>query len=131
MSYLLDTDTCSAHLKSGALTHRMLQYSGRLHLSTVTLAELFTWAMRAKAPPHRLQGVLDLSKDVVVLDLTPDVARRFGEVHANLLDKGQAAPPMDLLIAATALVHGLTVVTHNHQHFKKIPGLSLDDWLVP
>jgi predicted nucleic acid-binding protein len=28
-------------------------------------------------------------------------------------------------------LHNLIVVTHNQQHFKKIPGLSLDDWLVP
>ena len=131
MSFLLDTDTCSAQLKSGALTHRLVQYSARLHISAITLAELYTWALRAKAPPHRLQGVVDLLNDVIVLELTPDVARRFGEVQASLLDIGQRAPHMDLLIAATALVHGLTVVTHNQQHFQKIPGLSLADWLVP
>jgi len=131
MSFLLDTDTCSAHLKSGALAHRLVQHTGRLHISVITLAELYTWALRAKAPPHRLQGVLDLLSDVAVLDVTPAVARRFGEVQALLLDLGQRAPHMDLLIAATAVVHGLTVVTHNQQHFMKIPGLSLDDWLAP
>jgi tRNA(fMet)-specific endonuclease VapC len=131
MSFLLDTDTCSAQLKSGALTHRLVQYSGRLYISAITLAELYTWALRAKASPTRLQGLLDLLSDVVVLDLTPDVARRFGEIQASLLDKGQRAPHMDLLIAATALVRGLTVATHNQQHFAKIPGLPLDDWLVP
>jgi predicted nucleic acid-binding protein len=131
MSFILDTDTCSAHLKSGALTHRLVQHSGRLYMSTTTLAELYTWALRANAPPRRLQGLLDLLDDVVTLDVTPDVARRFGEVQASLLDKGQRAPNMDLLIAATALVHGLTVVTHNQQHFRKIAGLPLDDWLVP
>jgi predicted nucleic acid-binding protein len=50
MSFLLDSDTCSAHLKSGALTHRIIQYSGRLHISVVTLAELYAWALRRKAP---------------------------------------------------------------------------------
>lgn len=131
MSFLLDTDTCSAQLKSGALAHRLGQYSGRLHISTITLAELYTWALRATAPPRRLQGVLELLNDVVVLDLNPDVARKFGEVQADLLDHGQRAPQMDLLIGATALIYGLTVVTHNQQHFAKIPGLPLDDWLVP
>jgi predicted nucleic acid-binding protein len=118
-------------LKSGALIHRFVQYSGRLHISTITLAELYTWALRAKAPPRRLQGILDLLNDVAVLDATPDVARKFGEVQAALLDKGERAPRMDLLIGATALVHGLTVVTHNQQHFSKLPGLMLDDWLIP
>ena len=131
MSFLLDADTCSAHLKSGALAHRLTQHSGRLHISVITLAELYTWALRTKAPPHRLQGVLDLLSDVAVLNMTADVARRFGEVQAKLLDQGQRAPHMDLLIAATGLAHGLTVVTHNQQHFTNIPGLFLDDWLVP
>ena len=131
MSFLLDTDSCSAHLKSGALAHRLAQYGGRLDVSVRTLAELYTWALRASAPAHRLQGLLDLLSDVAVLDLTPDVARRFGEVQALLLDKGQRASHMDLLFGATALVHGLIVVTHNQRDFATIPGLSLDDWLVP
>ncbi len=131
MSFLLDTDTCSAQLKSGSLTPRLLQYSGRLHVSVVTVAELYTWALRAKAPAHRLQGVIDLLDDFIILDVTPDVARRFGEVQVSLLDNGHRAPHMDLLIGATGLVHSLAVVTHNHQHFSKIPALPLDDWLVP
>jgi hypothetical protein len=40
MSFLLDTDTCSAHLKvPGFLTGRFLQYMGRLHVSTITMSE--------------------------------------------------------------------------------------------
>lgn len=131
MSFLLDTDTCSVHLKTGMLSHRLIQHAGRLHISVVTLAELFVWALRKKSPPHRLQGILDLLNDVVVLEVTPDVARRFGEVQAALRDAGQQLAPMDALIGATALVQGFTLVTHNRQHFSRIPGLALDDWLVP
>jgi tRNA(fMet)-specific endonuclease VapC len=69
--------------------------------------------------------------DVVVLDTTPTVAHRFGEIQAALVDVGHPAPQMDLLIAATALVHDLTLVTHNQQDFANIPGLRLDDWLIP
>ena len=36
----------------------------------------------------------------------------------------------DLFIAATALVHGLTLVTHNARHFQNVPDLTLEDWLV-
>lgn len=132
MSFLLDTDTCSAHLKQkGNLTHRFLQHMGRLHMSVVTLGELYTWALRANAPPQRLQSLADLLNDVQVLHVTEVVARKFGEVRAALLDAGQAIPEMDLLIGSTALVHNLTVVTHNTQDYANVPGLSLDDWLVP
>jgi len=132
MSFLLDTDTCSAHLKQkGNLTHKLLQFMGRLHVSVVTVGELFTWSLRAKAASQRLQSLLDFLNDVQVLDVTQPIARKFGEVQAALLDVGRPAPEMDLLIASTALVHNLTVVTHNTQDFVGIPGLSLDDWLAP
>jgi predicted nucleic acid-binding protein len=36
----------------------------------------------------------------------------------------------DLFIAATALVHGLTLVTHNTRHFQNLPGLEVADWLT-
>ena len=47
MSYLVDTDIISAHLRgTGIVTNRFLQYSGRLHVSVVTLAELKVWVLR-------------------------------------------------------------------------------------
>lgn len=132
MSFLLDTVTCSAHLKQrGNLTHRFLQYMGRLHMSVITVGELYTWALRARASPQRLQALLDLLADVQVLDITEPVARRFGEVRAALFDAGRHVPDMDLLIGATALVINLTVVTHNVQDYANIPGLATDDWLAP
>ncbi|MFO0818415.1 MAG: hypothetical protein U1A77_10770 [Pirellulales bacterium] len=46
MSFLLDTDICSAHIKQrGGLTHRLVQYAGRLHVSVIAVGELYTWAM--------------------------------------------------------------------------------------
>jgi tRNA(fMet)-specific endonuclease VapC len=132
VSFLLDTDTCSAHLKQkGAVTRKFLQYAGRLHVSVITLGELLTWALRAKAPPRRSQGIQTLLNDVTVLTVSEDIARQFGHLRAHLLDAGRPTPEMDLWIAATALVHGLTVVTHNTHDFAHIPGLTIDDWLVP
>jgi len=132
VSFLLDTDTCSAHLKNVAIvTSRFLQYTGRLHMSVITLGELYAWALRAKAPPRRKQSLLDLLNDTKVLIVDDDVARRFGEEQAMLLDAGLRAPGLDLFIASTALVQGLTLVTHNTKECAHVPGLTLEDWLVP
>lgn len=55
MSFLLDTDTCSAYVKGNPLVfNRFLQYGSRLAISTITLGELFTWALRAKAIRNQL-----------------------------------------------------------------------------
>lgn len=130
MSFLLDSDICSAHLKdSPALTTKLIQHSGRIYVSTVTVGELYTWVKRSAASAQRLRSLADFLNDTVVLDLTRPVAEKFGEIRAALLDAGRPAPDMDLLIAATALVHGLTLVTHNQQDFTHVPNLLLDDWL--
>ena len=55
MSFLLDTDICSAQMKAERRVHnRFIQYGGRLHLSAVTLGELFAWVGLALRP--RLAG---------------------------------------------------------------------------
>ena len=56
---------------------------------------------------------------------------QFGIIRAPLLDRGLPASGMDLMIAATALVHGQTLVTHNTPHYAHVPGLALADWLTP
>jgi tRNA(fMet)-specific endonuclease VapC len=132
VSFILDTDICSAFLKGNPVVwqHCML-HTGQLSVSVITVAELFTWALRAKAPPKRLQKLLDFLADVPVLDITAEVARRFGELDAGMLDAGKRSPPMDLLIAATAILHNLTVVTHNVKDFSHVTGLTAVDWLNP
>jgi predicted nucleic acid-binding protein len=45
--------------------------------------------------------------------------------------QGITVSPVDLMIGSIALVHDLTLVTHNTNDFRHIPGLRLDDWLTP
>jgi len=132
LSYRLDTDICSAYVKGYATVFgRFLQYGGNLHISTITLGELLTWGLRASAAPRRLTKIREFLELVSVLDVTPEVAWKFGEIRAALLDAGGRVPEMDLMIAASALVSNLTVVTHNTADFAQIHGLRLEDWLTP
>ena len=59
------------------------------------------------------------------------VREEFGNVKGELLRKGVSIPDVDLMIATAALVHDLTLVTHNTADFQNIPGLRLEDWLTP
>ncbi|HZW30176.1 MAG TPA: type II toxin-antitoxin system VapC family toxin [Isosphaeraceae bacterium] len=132
MSFLIDTDTCSAYVKGHQVVYnRFLQYAGRLHVSCITMGELYDWALRARASPKRLLSVDGLLNDVTVLNVDLVVARKYGELQAAFRDGGQPAPKLDLFIASTALIHNLTVVTHNTADFMNVPGLSIVDWLAP
>ena len=73
----------------------------------------------------------DLLPDVNVLQFDSDCAKEFGRVRGQLLQQGIPVSRMDLMIAAVALVHDLTLVTHNTADYQSIPELRLDDWLTP
>jgi tRNA(fMet)-specific endonuclease VapC len=130
--YLIDTDICSAHLRNvSVVTGHMLRHAGSLRISSLTLGELLSWTLRSKSPPKYHQGLLKFMSHVKVLDSDQATAWKFGEVRAHLLDRGSPVAAIDPMIAATALIHGLTLVTHNRQHFIKVPGLVIDDWTMP
>jgi predicted nucleic acid-binding protein len=98
----------------------MLHYGG-LNVSVITVGELLTWALRAQAPKGRLTGVQDLLKGTNVLDVTLSIAERFAQTRAGLLDRGISVGELDLLNGATALTHGLTMVTHHTRDYSDIP----------
>jgi tRNA(fMet)-specific endonuclease VapC len=131
MSFLLDTNVCAAHLKqSSGLIHRFIQHAGRLHVATIVLAELYTWAYR-RGNSQALLSVIenDLLSDLIVLDFDRRCAVQFGQLQSEMLRRGTVVNAVDLMIAAVAVAHDLTLVTHNTKHFQVIPGLRLVDWL--
>ena len=132
MSHLWDTNICAAHFRRPAgLAHRFIQYGGGLFVPTVVLGELYTGAYHVPDPAPLLQRIADLLADVQVLDFDHACAEQFGKTRGSLLQKGISIPTADMMIAAVALVHNLTLVTHNTADFQRIPGLRLDDWLAP
>ena len=132
MSYLLDTNICSAHMRRPAgLAHRFFQYSGRLWVPTVVLAELYAGAFLLDDPTKILAGINDLLQDLGVLPFDEACAEQFGRLRGELKRRGVGTGPIDLQIAAVALVHDLTLVTNNTADFQNVPGLRLEDWLTP
>jgi tRNA(fMet)-specific endonuclease VapC len=132
MNFLLDTDTCSAHMRRPSqLAHRFIQYTGGLTIPTIVLAELYAGAYKHPNPSRLLTLITDLLQEVLVLDFDSACAEQFGQVRGTLLQQGVSVSRMDLMIASVALVHNLTLVTHNTADYQNIPGLRLDDWLTP
>jgi tRNA(fMet)-specific endonuclease VapC len=132
MTHLLDTNICSAHMRRpGGLAHRFFQHSGGLAIATINLAELFAGAYKRPNPNRLLSLIADLLQEVAILDFDEDCALEFGKVKGGLKQQGISVPDVDLLIAAIAIHHDLTLVTHNTADFRNIPNLRLEDWLTP
>ncbi|BBL78438.1 tRNA(fMet)-specific endonuclease VapC [Rubrobacter xylanophilus DSM 9941] len=70
-----------------------------------------------------------LLPNLPVLPFDAAAARRYGELRAELERLGTPIGDVDMRIAAIALTHGLKVVTGNERHFRRVPGLRMENWL--
>lgn len=90
----------------------------RLILSVVTIEEMrFGLAWN---PRPRLEAWLEayVRESCDVLPVTERIARRSGQLRAAMRVSGQSRSQSDMLIAATALEHDLTLVTRNTRDFE-------------
>ncbi len=89
----------------------------RMTLSAVTLEEV--WYGLNLRPSARVERWLEafLGSHCDVLSVTPAVARRAGSLRGQLARQGHTRTQADMLIAATAQEHGLTLATRNVRDF--------------
>jgi predicted nucleic acid-binding protein len=59
-----------------------------------------------------------------IIPATEPTASRFAQLRALLRKQGNSIQDVDLLIAATALTHDLTLLTRNIKHFERIPDFA-------
>ncbi len=95
-----------------------------IHLSTVTIDELYFGLSWKPNPRIRLWLDNFLTDFCTLLPVTDKVARFSGEIRGNLQAQGQTRTQADMLIAATAVIHELTLVTRNTKDFESC-GISL------
>ena len=97
-------------------------------LSIISLVELAHGIERANSTARQVareRFLEELVNEITVEPVTIAVAFRAGKIDGALQAKGLTIPLGDLLIGATALVLGYTVVTRNLRHFQLIPGLEV------
>jgi toxin FitB len=137
--HFVDTNVISTGTPERAALHACLsrwmdEQSGRLHLSAVTVAEIdegIAKALRlgstgrAAALSGGLEAVLHLYGDRI-LPLDTAVARAAGRLSDQATGIRQAPGFPDVAIAATAAVHGLSVLTRNTRRFVSL-GVSEHD----
>ena len=128
--YLLDTDTIIYSLKG----NRRIVDNFSAHsedpkaISVLTFGELIFGARKSQRVDENLAKVYRIREIFPVVDITPAIMECFGELKAKLSSQGVSVDDLDLMIGATALTLGYTIVTNNTRHFEKVPGLSLTNW---
>ena len=134
-SYLFDTDAISEVWRPRPLQAYLQWLEGipleSQYSSAVTLGELYKGAYRSSNPERYLSYIEErLLPNVTVLPYDVAVAKVFGGIRAVLEVQGRILEDSDLQIAATAIHHGLELVTGNMSHFERVPGLKLNPILA-
>ncbi|HIG42320.1 MAG TPA: type II toxin-antitoxin system VapC family toxin [Gammaproteobacteria bacterium] len=134
MAFLFDTDAISEVLRPKPLTTYMewLQTLPRdeQFTSSVVVGELYKGAYRSPAQERHLDNIKKrILPAVTVLPYDVATANIYGQIRAQLEETGQMLADADLQIAATALYHGLDLVTGNLRHFSRIDGLRINNIL--
>jgi tRNA(fMet)-specific endonuclease VapC len=117
---------------SGPLVARLRTHAPpEVRISSITRAELLYGARRSARVAENLRLLAAFFAPLVSLPFDDACAEHYGALRASLAAAGRPIGPNDLLIAATALAHDLTLVTHNLREFSRVTGLKVEDWEVP
>jgi predicted nucleic acid-binding protein len=118
-SFLTDTNILSELIRKrpdpGVL--EWAQATRRVWISSITVEEIFFGLAWKPAPPIQrwFEGLLETYCEV--LPVTVEIGKRAGELRGQLQARGHTREMADMIIAATAQVHQLTLVTRNVRHF--------------
>jgi len=131
LRYLLDTNILSDLIRhpQGRIVSRIAQVGeDAVCTSIIVAAELRFGA--EKADSRRLTDRIDTVLSALeILPLEGPADRHYASLRWELTRQGTPIGPNDMLIAAHALSHGLTVVTANAGEFSRVSGLAVENWL--
>jgi len=132
MKYLLDTNAVSIWATRSSAN--LLEKVTRIHPAEMGICSLvkmeLLYGLELRPNLKWSDTVRGLIAHFRVLAFDETSAQYAAQVRAKLKLLGTPIGHYDVLIAATALAHGLTVVTHNTREFSRVAGLQVEDWQV-
>ena len=132
MRYALDTNTLIYCFKGQGRVaeHLLATPPAAVRIPAIVVYELETGIAKSNEPEKRRVQLAELLDVVTILPFDQAAASRAAGLRAHLEGRGTPIGPLDTLIAATALVDGATLVTHNTAEFQRVPDLPLADWFM-
>ena len=124
---VVDTDVVSFAFKEDtrAELYRPHLEGSILTISFMTVAELHRWGLERNWGIRRQTELTDYLEGYVVYGFDRLLCRKWAEVTDGCRRKGRTIQCADAWIAATALLHGMPLITHNADHFGGVDGLTL------
>ena len=128
--FVLDSNTIiHAFQGKGRVAERLaIVPPSRLAIPAIVLFEVELGVLKSRNSALRRKHLSQLAEACRILAFDEQCARLAARLQVDLKGLGCAIGPLDTLIAATALAHGATLVTHNTREFERVPGLKIEDW---
>jgi tRNA(fMet)-specific endonuclease VapC len=129
--YMLDTDICSYIIRERplqVLEHFKQIEMEQLCISVVTYAELIYGVEHSSSKKVNRPIIDDFVRHLDIAPWDEKAAEHYGSIRAYLRTEGNMIGAMDLMIAAHAGSQGMTLVTNNDRHFKRVPKLKVENW---
>ena len=128
MAYLIDSDWVIDYLAGVPEALELLDRLAdeRIAISIVTYMEVYQGVERSDEPKEAERQLASFLESVPLLPISPAVARRCASLRETLRRQGRRVNnrALDLLIAATAIEHNLTLVSRNVRDYADVPGLT-------
>jgi predicted nucleic acid-binding protein len=127
VTYLVDSDWLIDFLdgRRFAVDHLTALLPAGLATSIVAYGEVVDGVLHGRSPATAGQRLTDLLSYVDILPLTLPIMRLFGQIRGDCRVDGHKLGDSDLMIACTAIHHGLVLVTRNLGHYEYIPDLII------
>lgn len=123
--YLLDTDICIQFMKNEKEVVNTIRGLENIHISVVTLAELFYGIYNSKNLDKHKRTLTDFLTNIFILNTNFSIANYFGKIKSKLKNKGILIGDFDILNAAFALTYDLVLITRNLKHYNNIKGIKI------
>jgi tRNA(fMet)-specific endonuclease VapC len=105
------------------------QNINRMAISSITLSELIYGAEKSLNISKNLEAIEDFISHMEVLSYDQKTSQAYGQIKAKLENNGEMIGENDIHIAAHAISQGLILVTNNLNEFRRVPHLSLENWV--
>ena len=122
MRLLIDTSAYSAFKREVEATVAEIQAADEIHMSSIVLGELRSGFANGNIPERNERELLEFlrSRRVRTVPVDDQTSIYYASIFASLRKAGTPIPTNDLWIAATAMQHGLIVLTRD-AHFRLVP----------
>lgn len=126
MKYLVDSDWVIDYLAGRQAAITLLTSLARegLAVSLITLGEIYEGIYYGRDPQKSEAGFRSFLRGVAVLSLNRSIMQRFGYIRGDLRRRGLLIGDPDILIAATAIYHDLTLLSRNRKDYERIQSLK-------